>query len=107
MSEGNGKPIPDVSPEQVKANKFAKDPSQFIDIDDIVMAVVRQPSGTLSTLHGACQRVEMELSLTRLTYKTMQIFQTMDMQNAMKAVEKDKKIITGLDMRNPFTRAKR
>lgn len=85
------------TPEELKKEKEAKffaDPDKFICVDDIIMASVRTEHG-LSTLHGACTRVDMEVALTRLNYKTYQIMQAMDMQNTIKAEEAKKKIITG------------
>lgn len=72
--------------EMTKAEKFAKNPDNFIDVNDIIMACVRTEHGC-STLHGACKRMEMEIALTRLNYKTNNIFMTMDMANKMKKSE--------------------
>lgn len=70
-----------------KEEKFKKYPDSFICVDDVIMASIRTENG-ISTLHGACQRIEMEIALTRLQYKTFNIMMSMDMQNAERAAKK-------------------
>lgn len=74
------------TPEQLKAEKaekFAKEPDKFICLDDVVMAVVKTPAGGYGTFLGAFKRFEMEIALTRVTYKTMNMFMHMDMQREL------------------------
>lgn len=74
---------------KTKAELFTENPDKFISVDDIIMAVVRSEHG-LSTISGACKRIDMEIALTRITYKTLSIFQMMDLQSEMAVREKEK-----------------
>lgn len=71
------------TPAELKAEKFAKEPDKFICLDDVVMAVVKTPAGGYGTFLGAFKRFEMEIALTRVTYKTMNMFMHMDMQREL------------------------
>lgn len=80
-------PVPEMTKEEVAAarlEKYQKDPSLFLDTDDVVMAIIRGNTGVLGTFHGAAKRFEQECGLSRLTYKTNMIWQMMDMTAEMK-----------------------
>lgn len=72
----------------LKKARFEKDPDSFIAVEDIVMCAVRTETG-IGIIHGASKRFEMEQALTRLQYKTFQIFMGMDAENIRKAMEKE------------------
>lgn len=78
--------------ENNRAEEYEKDPSKFFHQDDIVMAVVKTEKG-MATLHGACTRGEIEMALSRLTYKTFFNFQQMDVAAMVKAKKMDPGII--------------
>lgn len=63
----------------LKEAQFAKDPDQFIHVDDIIVAALRAEHG-FGIAIGRCQRPEMEMCLTRLQYKVYQLFQDLDMK---------------------------
>lgn len=100
MSETNGK-----TPEQVKADKFATEPNKFFHEDDIVMAVLKSESGMM-TCHGAVTRMELEQALARITYKTMMVFQHMDMKNALADQKKSDIVVVGEHNGAPLYRRK-
>lgn len=90
MSTNETPETPAPTPE-TKAEKFTRDPDSFVDIDTIVMAVIRTENG-YSTFHGAVKRVDMEIAISRLQYKTFQIMFNMDLANEMK--KKESEIVT-------------
>lgn len=78
-----------IDPVALKKARFEKDPDDFIHVDDIVMAVIRGEN-SLGTIHGAAKRFEMEQALSRLQYKTFQIFMGMDAENMARAMKEKK-----------------
>lgn len=75
---------------------FEEHPEQFYHQDEIIMAAIKMENGTVGICHGAVSRMIMESSLTRINYKTMMIFQMMDMQRELAREQKDESpIITG------------
>lgn len=77
----------------IKKAQFDKDPDMFVHIDDIVVAAIKSERG-IGVMLGRCQRIEMELSLTRLTYRVYGLFQQMDVSAMIEAKQKESKIIT-------------
>lgn len=90
------------TPEEIKAAKvaaFNADPDKFFSVDDIIIGCIRTEKG-IATAFGQCTRVDMEIALARLTYKTHQAWGMMDVQREM-ASRNDKRIITGNDAGKP------
>lgn len=77
----------------LKKAQFEKDPDMFVHIDDIVCAAIKSERG-IGVMLGRCQRMEMELSLTRLTYRVYGLFQQMDMQAMLAAKQRESGIVT-------------
>ncbi len=77
----------------LKKAQFDKDPDMFVHIDDIVVAAIKSERG-IGVMLGRCQRIEMELSLTRLTYRVYGLFQQMDVSAMIAAKQKESGIIT-------------
>lgn len=106
---------PEKTPEEIAAESlaarrklFEEHPEEFYHQDQIVMAIILAPNGTLATAHGAVPRVMMEQALTRLTYKTMMMFQLMDIAKASGPAEKKSDIIiTGTHNGAPVHRKQR
>lgn len=78
-----------------KAEQFAKEPDKFINIEDLVVGVLKTEKG-MATFIGSHTRVDYEVALARLQHKLFQTFNFMDMEFAKKSQEK--KIVTGPDL---------
>lgn len=76
----------------LRAEQFKKDQSMFVHVDDIVVAAIKGEKG-IGIMIGACARQEMELSLTRLTYRVYDLFQKMDMQAMLAQRQRESGII--------------
>lgn len=69
------------TPEQIKADKFTENPDQFIDTEELILAVRRGSEGKVETLIGAVQRQELEVALMRITHQVYGIFNAMSYEN--------------------------
>lgn len=68
---------------KIKKELFEKDPDNFIHVDEIVIAALRSEHG-IGVMIGKCSRQDMELALTRISYRGFSLFQQMEIQQAMK-----------------------
>lgn len=66
-------------------------PEEFYHQSEIIVAAVKKNNG-IGVFTGAVSRIEMEISLTRINYKIMEMFTHMDMAALLKS--KESEIIT-------------
>lgn len=74
-----------------RLKEFEDKPENFIHVDEIVIAAVRMEK-RIVIFTGAVNRTEMEIALTRVNYKVMQMFTEMDMTALLK--KKQNEIVT-------------
>lgn len=95
--------------EQLRAEKvaaFNADPDKFFSVDDIIIGCIRTEKG-IATAFGQCTRVDMEIALSRLTYKTHQAWGMMDVQREMVARQEKNIIVPGSISPVDFARGKK
>lgn len=71
----------DKTAEQVKAERFGTNPEDFICVDDIIIASIKQEKGQALFI-GTHTRVDIEIAQSRLNYKLFQCYQYMDAEMA-------------------------
>ena len=74
MSGDNGKL--ELTPEELKKQTFESNPDQFINIDDLIIAVKKVDKG-IETLVAPTSREQLEISLSRVTHHCFGIFNAM------------------------------
>jgi hypothetical protein len=90
MSEdgGNGKleSKPEITPEQLASERFTRyqeDPESFIEISELICAVIRNPKSQLgvSVMVGNARRSEISIAQSELNYRIDFVRRQMDIQS--------------------------
>ena len=73
---GSKLPEPDLTELEKKKKAFEANPDNFIDINELVLAVKRTDN-KVETLIGSSSRTELEISLIRITHQCFGVFNAM------------------------------
>lgn len=63
---------------------FLKHPEEFIHVEEIVIGALKDKNGSIGVMIGKCSRQDLELGLTRISYRGFSLFQQMEIQQAIK-----------------------
>ena len=73
----NGKEFLSDELKEAKRKKFNEDPDQFVDMDELIIAVKRGDGNILQTFINTVTRTELEIALMRLTHQCFGVFNAM------------------------------
>ena len=93
LENGNGTVEQEKTPEQLKRERFETNPEEFYHQSDIILGAVKH-NESIAIVTGAVPRSQIEIALTRLTFKVFSMFQMLEMQKIASEIENESKIVT-------------